>query len=104
MRASIAKFIAISNNVRSKRAHCHPAAPASLTYHIMRASLAQPTAIYIVNLRLIVISITRLPVLEGEVSHIEIPRLSPTLGITVVGGSDTALVRYTTITYLLIVL
>ncbi|XP_046681916.1 ligand of Numb protein X 2-like isoform X2 [Homalodisca vitripennis] len=37
------------------------------------------------------IGITRLPVLEGEVSHIEIPRLSPTLGITVVGGSDTAL-------------
>ncbi|KAG8264957.1 hypothetical protein J6590_105952, partial [Homalodisca vitripennis] len=51
-----------------------------------------------------VAGITRLPVLEGEVSHIEIPRLSPTLGITVVGGSDTALVRYTTITYLLIVL
>ncbi|XP_054281415.1 multiple PDZ domain protein-like [Macrosteles quadrilineatus] len=35
--------------------------------------------------------ITRLPVLEGEVSHIEIPRISPSLGITVVGGSDTAL-------------
>ncbi|XP_054279641.1 ligand of Numb protein X 2-like [Macrosteles quadrilineatus] len=35
--------------------------------------------------------ITRLPVLEGEVSHIEIPRFSPSLGITIVGGSDTAL-------------
>ncbi|XP_049804845.1 ligand of Numb protein X 2-like [Schistocerca nitens] len=35
--------------------------------------------------------ITRLPVLEGEISHIEIPRLSTNLGITIVGGADTAL-------------
>ncbi|XP_046405765.1 ligand of Numb protein X 2-like isoform X1 [Ischnura elegans] len=35
--------------------------------------------------------ITRLPVLEGEVSHIEIPRISSYLGITIVGGADTAL-------------
>ncbi|GLH08152.1 Protein lap4 [Gryllus bimaculatus] len=35
--------------------------------------------------------ITRLPVLEGEISHIEIPRLSSHLGITIVGGADTAL-------------
>lgn len=36
--------------------------------------------------------ITRLPVLEGEISHIEIPRLTTNLGITIVGGADTALV------------
>ncbi len=36
--------------------------------------------------------ITRLPVLEGEVSHVEIPRTSPSLGITIVGGADTPLV------------
>ncbi|KAF4533511.1 hypothetical protein B566_EDAN000996 [Ephemera danica] len=35
--------------------------------------------------------ITRLPVLEGEISHIEIPRVSANLGVTVVGGADTAL-------------
>jgi len=35
--------------------------------------------------------ITRLPILEGEVSHVEIPRTSPALGITIVGGSDTPL-------------
>lgn len=35
--------------------------------------------------------ITRLPVLEGEISHIEIPRSSTNLGITIVGGADTAL-------------
>lgn len=35
--------------------------------------------------------ITRLPVLEGEVSHVEIPRTSPSLGITMVGGADTPL-------------
>lgn len=35
--------------------------------------------------------ITRLPVLEGEVSHVEIPRTSSGLGITIVGGSDTPL-------------
>ncbi|XP_069692824.1 ligand of Numb protein X 2-like isoform X2 [Periplaneta americana] len=35
--------------------------------------------------------ITRLPVLEGEISHIEIPRLATNLGITIVGGADTAL-------------
>jgi len=37
--------------------------------------------------------ITRLPVLEGEVSHVEIPRTSQGLGITIVGGADTPLVR-----------
>lgn len=35
--------------------------------------------------------ITRLPVLEGEISHIEIPRVTTNLGITIVGGADTAL-------------
>ncbi|CAL4083578.1 unnamed protein product, partial [Meganyctiphanes norvegica] len=44
--------------------------------------------------------ITRLPILEGEISHIEIPRFSSTpqnstgnspLGVTIVGGSDTPL-------------
>lgn len=35
--------------------------------------------------------ITRLPILEGEVSHIEIPRTRPSLGMTIVGGSDTPL-------------
>ena len=29
--------------------------------------------------------------LEGEVSHVEIPRTSCVLGITIVGGSDTPL-------------
>ena len=36
--------------------------------------------------------ITRLPVLEGEVSHVEIPRTSQSLGVTIVGGADTPLV------------
>lgn len=36
--------------------------------------------------------ITRLPILEGEVSHVDIPRTNPTLGITIVGGADTPLV------------
>jgi hypothetical protein len=31
-------------------------------------------------------------VLEGEISHIEIPRVTTNLGITIVGGADTALV------------
>jgi len=35
--------------------------------------------------------ITRLPVLEGEVSHVEIPRTSSALGMTIVGGADTPL-------------
>ena len=35
--------------------------------------------------------ITRLPILEGEVSHVEIPRTSSSLGITIMGGSDTPL-------------
>ena len=35
--------------------------------------------------------ITRLPILEGEVSHVEIPRTSSSLGIAIVGGSDTLL-------------
>ena len=35
--------------------------------------------------------ITRLPILEGEVSHVEIPRTSASLGVTIVGGSDTPL-------------
>ena len=29
--------------------------------------------------------------LEGEVSHVEIPRTSASLGITIVGGTDTPL-------------
>jgi len=37
--------------------------------------------------------ITRLPILEGEVSLVEIPRRSSFLGITIVGGVDTPLVR-----------
>lgn len=41
--------------------------------------------------------ITRLPVLEGEISHIEIPRVATNLGITIVGGADTALVSSTAI-------
>ena len=41
--------------------------------------------------------ITRLPVLEGEISHIEIPRVTTNLGITIVGGADTALVSSTSI-------
>ena len=35
--------------------------------------------------------ITRLPILDGEVSHDEIPLTSSSLGITIVGGSDTPL-------------
>merc|ERR1719278_1382257 len=35
--------------------------------------------------------ITRLPILEGEVSHVEIPRTSSSLGVTIVGGADTPL-------------
>ena len=35
--------------------------------------------------------ITRLPILEGEVSHVEIPRTNSSLGVTIVGGSDTPL-------------
>lgn len=35
--------------------------------------------------------ITRLPILEGEVSHVEIPRTSASLGVTIVGGADTPL-------------
>ncbi|XP_040580097.1 ligand of Numb protein X 2 isoform X1 [Lepeophtheirus salmonis] len=35
--------------------------------------------------------ITRLPILEGEVSHVEIPRTNSSLGITIVGGADTPL-------------
>ena len=31
--------------------------------------------------------------LEGEVSHVEIPRTSSALGMTIVGGADTPLVR-----------
>ncbi|MPC16228.1 hypothetical protein E2C01_009047 [Portunus trituberculatus] len=37
--------------------------------------------------------ITRLPILEGEISHIEIPRRHPALGLTIVGGADTPLRR-----------
>ena len=43
------------------------------------------------NLRITYLGITRLPILEGEVSHVEIPRTSSALGITIVGGSDTPL-------------
>ena len=35
--------------------------------------------------------------LEGEISHIEIPRVTTNLGITIVGGADTALVSSTSI-------
>jgi hypothetical protein len=41
---------------------------------------------------LFVSGITRLPVLEGEVSHVEIPRTCQGLGVTIVGGADTPLV------------
>ena len=34
--------------------------------------------------------ITRLPIIEGEISHIEIPRTATNLGMTIVGGADTA--------------
>ncbi|KAB7496442.1 Protein scribble-like protein [Armadillidium nasatum] len=37
------------------------------------------------------LGITRLPILEGEISHIELPRDQKTLGLTIVGGSDTPL-------------
>lgn len=36
--------------------------------------------------------ITRLPIIEGEISHIEIPRTATNLGMTIVGGADTPLV------------
>ena len=36
------------------------------------------------------------PVWPGEVSTIEIPRSQPDLGISIVGGCDTPLVRYET--------
>ncbi|XP_043218268.1 ligand of Numb protein X 2-like isoform X2 [Amphibalanus amphitrite] len=35
--------------------------------------------------------ITRLPIIEGEISHIEIPRTATNLGMTIVGGADTPL-------------
>ncbi|KAK3853339.1 hypothetical protein Pcinc_040121, partial [Petrolisthes cinctipes] len=35
--------------------------------------------------------ITRLPIIEGEISHIEIPRGQASLGLTIVGGADTPL-------------
>ena len=44
------------------------------------------------NLFRFLAGITRLPVLEGEVSHVEIPRTSQSLGVTIVGGADTPLV------------
>ena len=40
---------------------------------------------------IVVAGITRLPILEGEVSHVEIPRTSASLGVTIVGGADTPL-------------
>ena len=40
---------------------------------------------------IIITGITRLPILEGEVSHVEIPRTSASLGVTIVGGADTPL-------------
>ncbi|XP_045605612.1 ligand of Numb protein X 2 [Procambarus clarkii] len=43
------------------------------------------------NIHVISDGITRLPILEGEISHIEIPRGPTTLGITIVGGADTPL-------------
>ncbi|XP_064121542.1 ligand of Numb protein X 2-like [Macrobrachium nipponense] len=43
------------------------------------------------NIHVISDGITRLPILEGEISHIEIPRGNNPLGITIVGGSDTPL-------------
>ncbi len=47
--------------------------------------------------------ITRLPVLEGEVSHVEIPRTSPNLGITIVGGADTPLVSNVAVAVVVVV-
>ncbi|XP_047498875.1 ligand of Numb protein X 2-like isoform X1 [Penaeus chinensis] len=44
-----------------------------------------------VNIHVISDGITRLPILEGEISHIEIPRAHNPLGITIVGGADTPL-------------
>ena len=46
------------------------------------------------HINFIFLGITRLPVLEGEVSHVEIPRTNSSLGITIVGGADTPLVSY----------
>ncbi|XP_042233170.1 ligand of Numb protein X 2-like [Homarus americanus] len=43
------------------------------------------------NIHVISDGITRLPILEGEISHIEIPRGHTALGITIVGGADTPL-------------
>ncbi|KAK7085129.1 PDZ domain binding [Halocaridina rubra] len=43
------------------------------------------------NIHVISDGITRLPILEGEISHIEIPRGNRILGLTIVGGSDTPL-------------
>ncbi|KAL7630701.1 UNVERIFIED_CONTAM: hypothetical protein RMT77_019089 [Armadillidium vulgare] len=43
------------------------------------------------NIHVISDGITRLPILEGEISHIELPRDQKTLGLTIVGGSDTPL-------------
>ena len=64
-----------------------------------KTTVTQPN-VYIINIiretnltSLFVPGITRLPVLEGEVSHVEIPRTSSALGITIVGGADTPLVR-----------
>jgi len=54
-------------------------------FHSPPGALSQPTVHVISD------GITRLPILEGEVSHVEIPRTSSSLGITIVGGSDTPL-------------
>ncbi|XP_076055086.1 ligand of Numb protein X 2-like [Oratosquilla oratoria] len=43
------------------------------------------------NIHVISDGITRLPVLEGEICHIEIPRGQSALGLTIVGGADTPL-------------
>ncbi|KAK8742481.1 hypothetical protein OTU49_001906 [Cherax quadricarinatus] len=43
------------------------------------------------NIHVISDGITRLPILEGEISHIEIPRGPTPVGITIVGGADTPL-------------
>ena len=52
------------------------------------------TGLLIKQTFLLVAGITRLPVLEGEVSHVEIPRTSSSLGMTIVGGADTPLVSH----------
>jgi hypothetical protein len=63
-------------------------------YKLTSQNKANEQLVAVFSLRILIVSgITRLPVLEGEISHIEIPRTTPNLGVTIVGGIDTALVR-----------